>query len=562
MPATIFRAFGFLLALPVLWAGPPDVTVAGQSVPASRIDEIFAEWNRTDSPGCAVGIVSAGELVFSKGYGMANLEHGVPIKPDTVFYAGSVSKQFVAFAIALLEESGKISLDQDIRKYFPEMPDYGTPITIRHMIHHTSGLRDYLGLWNIKGRDTMDHMPPDQVLDLIQSQEQLNFGPGEKYLYSNSGYYLLAEIVYRASGSSLREFSRDQIFEPLGMDSSHFHDDHLHIISRKAQGYRRSEGGWEFLNQRFALVGSGGLYTTVEDLARWDANFYGNRLGRKEQSLIERTLETGKLNDGKDLDYAFAQVVGKYRGLPTVRHSGALGGYRAHLLRFPQQRLTAALLCNLANINPGEQAEQISELFLVPLMENTAESVPQKSTPKERPSVGVEPEVLADYAGAFGNEQGLIIEFELRNDGLFLHWPGIDPLQLKAESETTFFQDYDDDRFRFVRSDGGVDQVIVLGGDRELSFQRSPQLSESELNAFSGRYYSPELDAHYRLEVKDGSLRVRAGFSDWRKLRPLEAARFSDGSGMVLEFEFEGERKVGGFRLQTGQFKNLRFERE
>ncbi|MFQ5628604.1 MAG: serine hydrolase domain-containing protein, partial [bacterium] len=255
---------------------------------SAKVDQIFADWDKPDSPGCALAVIQDGKTVYSRGYGMADLEHDIPISPQTVFYIGSTSKQFVTFSIALLAEQGKLGLDDNIRKYLPEFPDYGQPITIRHLIHHTSGIRDYLTLWSLAGRNYLDYMPEDVVLDMICRQKELNFSPGEQHLYSNSCYFLLAVIVERASGQSLREYADKHIFKPLAMKNTHFHDNNKHIIKKRAYGYAPGKiGGFDQLIMRFDLVGSGGLYTCVEDLYLWDQNFYHNKLGKGGQEIID-----------------------------------------------------------------------------------------------------------------------------------------------------------------------------------------------------------------------------------------------------------------------------------
>lgn len=330
-----------------------------------RVDSIFAQWNGTDRPGGALAIVQHGKIIYKKGYGMADLEHGVPISSKTVFYAGSVSKQFVAMAILLLEEAGKLSVDDDIRKYLPEIPVYDNTITIRHLLHHTSGLRDYLALVELRGGSYLDYMPKEAVFELICRQKGLNFTPGEQYAYSNSGYFLLALLVERISGKTFRQFTQEHIFQPLGMEASFFNDNLYEMISNRAFGYRTADRGrFEPLFMRFALVGSGGLYTTVEDLYKWDQNFYNNKLGKGQASLIAKMQTNGKLNNGESCGYAFALVNGNYRGLPTVGHTGSLGGYRAYYVRFPEQFFSVILLGNVAEFGPSGLAMQVADILL------------------------------------------------------------------------------------------------------------------------------------------------------------------------------------------------------
>ena len=383
------------------------VEAAAQDVSAEAVDALFAEMDKPDTPGCALAVIHKGEIVYKNGYGMASLEHRVPITPQTVFYSGSVSKQFVALSIALLAEQGKLSFDDDIRTYLPELPEYDRTITIRHMIHHTSGLRDYLQLGFLAGRNYLDAMAEEEVLALIARQKELNFSPGDQYLYSNSGYFLLAEIVKRASGQTLRQFADTHILGPLGMANSHFHDDNTMVVPNRADGYFKQDDGWGVLTMRFALVGSGGLYTTVEDLYRWDQNFYHNRLGAGTQDLIETALTRGVLTSGHTLGYAFAVNIGAYRGLKTVGHSGSLGGFRAHLQRFPEQQFTTALLCNFTTANPGNLANQLADHYLAAVLApgEVNASSESASRPEQRPVGLVAPAHFKDLAGTYYSDE-------------------------------------------------------------------------------------------------------------------------------------------------------------
>ena len=328
---------------------------AGAQTPASpdaAIDAIFEPWNRADSPGCTVGAIREGRLVFRKGYGMANLDYAVPNSPAMVYYVGSVSKQFTAAAIALLAQEGRISLDDPVRRYIPELPDYGTPMTLRHLVHHTSGLRDIYTLMSLGGIRMEDVFPDEDALALIARQRALNFAPGEDHLYSNSGYWLLGQIVERVTGESLREYARRAIFEPLGMSRTHFHDDPGHVMANRVVSYSRTGDRYVVADLgNFDKIGAGGLYTTIDDLLKWDANFYDPRVGGAR--WLEQMQTVGRLNNGSPLTYAFGLTIGTHRGLRTVRHGGSLMGFRAELLRFPDQRFTALVLCNLASIAPA-----------------------------------------------------------------------------------------------------------------------------------------------------------------------------------------------------------------
>lgn len=332
-----------------------------------EVDAIFSRWNSADAntPGCALAVIHQGEIVYRKGYGMADLEHGVAITPQTIFYIGSVSKQFVATALLLLEEEGKLSLEDDVRKYIPELPDYGHTIRLHHLIHHTSGLRDNLTLWEMSGRSMIDDIPENEIFELICRQQGLNFIPGEDYAYSNTCYYLMSIVIERISGQSLRDFVQEKIFSSLGMQHSQFNDDNQRIIPQRASGYTQlAEDSIGNLIMRFDLVGSGGLYSNVEDLYLWDQNFYHNQLGKRGQALIDQLQTNGRYNNGEEVDYAYAMINGEYRGLRTVHHTGSMGGYRAVYLRFPEEEFSVIILGNVDNLNPLARAYEVASVYL------------------------------------------------------------------------------------------------------------------------------------------------------------------------------------------------------
>jgi CubicO group peptidase (beta-lactamase class C family) len=356
------RASSFLVALTLV----ATVIVVAQEKPGfsgrAAIDKIFATWDTRDAPGCALGIYKDAAIVYERGYGMADLEHDVAIAPDTPFYVGSVSKQFTAFAAALAIQQGKVGLDAPIRTYLPELPDYAGTITVRQLVHHTSGLRDFYTLLSIAGRRQDELYDNPAVLRLAARQKALNFAPGSDYLYSNTGYALLAMLIGRATGTSFGAFVDANIFAPLGMSSSHVHDDDARLVKGRAYGYSRAAGGLRLDTPAGERVGAGGVFSTIRDLQKWDENFYTARIGGR--ALIEQVQTPGKLSDGQTLTYAWGLQIGRYRGQPIVEHGGSLGGYRAHLIRFPEQHVSVACLCNLGSIAPGALARQVADVVL------------------------------------------------------------------------------------------------------------------------------------------------------------------------------------------------------
>ena len=332
---------------------------------ATRVDAVFSRYARPDSPGCAVGVFQNGAVTYAKGYGMANLEYNVPITPATPFISGSVAKQFTAAAIALLVEQGRISLDDAVRKYIPELPDYGTTITIDHLVHHTSGLRDFWALVQVAGMRYDDGYSVGDVIRLAARQKQLNFKPGTEYDYSNTGYIALGLVVQRVTGKSLREFAAEQIFGPLGMTATHFHDDHTMLVPGRASAYTPlPEGGYRINVWNNDIVGQGGLILTVGDLQKWDENFYTGKVGGP--GFLKLQLQQGKLANGTTLSYAFGLTVGEYRGAPLVEHSGSSGGYRTIISRFPAAHTSVVALCNTTDANTTQLSHQVADVVLGP----------------------------------------------------------------------------------------------------------------------------------------------------------------------------------------------------
>lgn len=334
----------------------------------NRIDTLFKKWDRPGSPGCAVGVYHEGEIVFSKGYGEADLEKNRPITPNTIFRVASLSKQFTAAAIALLSIRNEINLDKPVRDYIPELPnynEYSNPVTVRQLIHHTSGIPDLYSLLELYDISLQDTLNSEKLLKIILSQSHLNFKPGSKYMYSNSGYAILGELVEITSGQPLQKYLKENLFKPLGMDNSHFHNDRNHVMDQQAYSYQ-SNGHDQFKMSylpNYEGLGPTGLYTTIEDMFKWDQQLYNNKLS-KANGFNQQMRQRGILNDGDSLSYAFALDINKYKGQKTVGHSGLLMGFRTNYMRIPDQQYGSVLLCNLGNINPEKLNKNISDIFL------------------------------------------------------------------------------------------------------------------------------------------------------------------------------------------------------
>jgi CubicO group peptidase (beta-lactamase class C family) len=395
-----------LACLVVLAAAP--ISAQQQSLPdslAGRVDAVFSRFARSDSPGCALGVFQNGAVAYAKGYGSANLEYGVPITPNTPFISGSVAKQFTAAAIALLVEQGRLSLDDDVRKYIPELPDYGMRITVDHLVHHTSGLRDFWALVQVAGMRYDDGYAVGDVIRLAARQKRLNFPPGTAYDYSNTGYIALGLIVERVTGKSLREFAAEQIFGPLGMTSSHYHDDHTMLVPGRASAYSPlPAGGWRINVWNNDIVGQGGVMTTITDMQKWDENFYTGKVGGP--GFLKRQLQQGKLTNGTTLSYAFGLTVGQYRGLPTVEHSGSSGGYRTIITRFPSVHTSVVALCNQSDANPTALSHRVADIVLGARMTGpVATAAPRPDTTVVGVWRGSAVKDLAAFAGRYYSQE-------------------------------------------------------------------------------------------------------------------------------------------------------------
>ncbi|HEX3554209.1 MAG TPA: serine hydrolase domain-containing protein [Thermoanaerobaculia bacterium] len=550
----------FLAGIAVLVAEP--ALAAETRNLASQVDAVFSPYAKPGSPGCALAVIQDGRIAYEKGYGLASLEQGVPITPQTVFDIGSTSKQFTAASVLLLAQEGKLSLDDDVHKYIPELPDYGTPVTLRHLLHHTSGIRDYINLMVFGGINVEDWTTDDDALAVLARQKKLDFKPGDEHSYSNSGYFLLSLVVKRASGKPLRQLAQERIFGPLGMTSTRYLDDHTEVVPRRAASYAPGEGGrFKVQTANWEQTGDGAVQTTVEDLAKWDQNFYTPKVGGSW--LVEQLQTTGTLNSGEAITYARGLVVSRFRGLRRVAHGGAWAGYRAQLMRFPDQRFSVVTLCNLASSNPTLLAQQVAEIYLAGQLQTaTPPPVPAKTT-----TAGPAGD-LARYAGTFWGPATDTVHRVVARDGkLFLSRRSGEDYELVPAGEG-----------RFEIRLPGSDPVVLLfppaatGAPRELRITapgeptdvyrevQTVTLKPEELAAYAGTYTSEELDATWTIQAAAGHLVVRGKRGP---SAPLESA-FADaflGPAGLMRFARDGQGKVTGFLVGAGRARDLRFIR-
>lgn len=557
------RALAVLAALSLAVLAPRADAAASPASPASpesRADAVFREYDRSDSPGCALGVFRDGRIVYSRGYGMANLELGVANSPHTVFDIGSTAKQFAAFSIHLLAREGKLTLDDDVRKHIPELPAYAHPVTIRHLLHHTSGLRDYLELMDLAGIKSEDWTTDQDALDLIVRQKAPNFEPGEKFLYSNTGFFLLSVIVKRASGKSLRDFARERIFDPLGMRHTQYNDEHGRIIPDRATGYAPAErGGFGIDMSDFEQTGDGGILTSVEDLFRWDQNFFEPRVG--DRALLDEMQTTASTNDGKKLEYASGLFVGRYRGLRTVSHGGSWAGYRAELLRFPDQKLSVACLCNVGPSSPSRLAKQVAEVYLGDRMEAKKEETPAVKPPHGRGAT-VSPEALAKLAGAYRDkETGTAFFVSVRENTLVVDAGG-QSFPLTASGPLRFLSaPREGFELRFEKGSGKKRPAAKLvNGEETIVLEPIEPWSRaaSDLGAFAGDYVSEEVPGVLRVELEAGKLRFKHRTLTSDPWRATTRDAFAAG-GSSVQFERTPDGAVSAFTIDTGRVRNIRF---
>jgi CubicO group peptidase (beta-lactamase class C family) len=467
----------------------PAALVAQQPDLADTADSVFRRWNSTHTPGCAVGVARDGKVLLARGYGMADLETGTPITPETIFESGSVAKQFTATAVVLLALDGKLDLDDPVRKYIPEMPEYDRPITIRHLLTHTSGLREWSSLVAMQGwqRGTRAHTQ-EVLLDVAFRQRRLNYPVGDYYSYTNTGYAIAMSLVERVSGMSFQEFSRTRIFEPLGMGHTRWRDDFTRLVPGRAQAYSEEDGEWRLAMPFENVVGPGGMLTTVGDWLIWNDALAQKKLGTAWADSLHRRM---RLTSGREIRYALGLFVGTYRGVPEVSHSGSTAGYSTFLARYPDRgNLSIAVLCNSAEANPTRYVHELADRLITDF---PAPAVPDTTAADSlmfRPYVGIyrddRTHASLEVAPAAWKA------FRALPDGWF--WLG------------------NGSRWRFDGSSGtrptGI-RVVQPDGDTltyTIVADAFWKPTARDLTAFEGRYRSEELGVTYQARVAADTL--------------------------------------------------------
>lgn len=558
------RHIPFLILLVTL-AGAP-VGLAAPDDCDRRLDELFQAWNKPGTPGAAVAVIQHGKLVLEKGYGLANLEYDVPVKPETVYHVASVSKQFTAMALVLLEEEKKLSLEDDVHKYLPELPDYGQRLTVRQLLQHTSGIRDQWQTLALAGWRLDDVITQEQILRVLFRQKELNFPPGTGHLYSNGGYTLAAEIVARVAGKSFPDFCQERIFGPLGMTHTHFHIDHRRVVHDRAYSYEKTDEGYEALPLNYANVGATSLFTTAPDLARWLDNFREPKVGGG--AAIERLQEQAVLANGRKIDYALGLSLGEYRGLKTISHGGGDAGYRSYVLWFPPEELGIAVVGGLASFDPGGTANKVAEIFLNDKM-TPATAKPGKSDASAQPRKyrTLEPEVLDQFVGHY--VMGMPgLEADIRRDGgkLMAEVPGQGAQELHALGTNRFYIEPVKGEIEFVASTNGPLLLKFTNDSGSINGERVSVIPSGpvSLEQYQGVYWSEELEAEYTISIKEGKLvatHIRHGEV---ALSPGGKDRFVTREWFMPEVKFvrDEAKKISSLTLGGGRVTAIRFMRK
>jgi CubicO group peptidase (beta-lactamase class C family) len=552
----IVRASSLLNSSLLLFFAPLSAlaqTVAPADTTFGAVDHLFDRWRGPTTPGCAVGVSRGGRTVLERGYGMANLETATPITPNTIFHAASLAKQVTAMAVMLLVEDGKLSLDDDVRRFVPELPDYGMRITVRHLLTHTSGLRDFFEMLILaRGRFEEDRITHADMMDIVARQKVLNFTPGSEYLYTNTGYALLAVIVKRASGKSLRDFAAERIFTPLHMLRTSFQDDFTTLVAGRAAGYAARDSSWRSSAPNYDVYGPTNLLTTVGDLLQWIANFDSTRVG--SAAIVRQMTTSAVLANGDSTNYGFGISMANDRGARVEEHEGSDPGFRAYLGRYPDYRLAVAVLCNTRSLNAVALGHDVAGVYL-----DTALHSPRPFTIAA--SGTADTASVARRAGVYFQPTRVeVVELSWRDGGLYTARRGgrkLLPLggnRFQVEGLPVVHTFGPEARSGYVASS-------LLPGHHPVAFEwRAPVVNNAgSLERYKGDYFSSELNSTWHVAARDSILVLSTGTSQPMDWRPVFADTFVSGQ-LVIQFTRRGAG-VTGFEMSHPRARRLVFTR-
>ncbi|HEX9728268.1 MAG TPA: serine hydrolase domain-containing protein [Gemmatimonadales bacterium] len=532
------------------------------TAPEARADQLMVAYSSSANPGGVIGVVRNGTVVFVRGYGMANLTHGVPFTAETRSNIGSVSKQFTAFAILLLANQGTLSLDDEVRTHIPELPAFDQPVTIQNLLNHTGGYRELYNTEPITGWQGEDALSRDEAITIVQRQPALQTPPGSEFNYNNTGYILLAEIVTRVTGVAFPDWMREHVFGPLGMEHTIIKRGHGEIIPGSAQGYVPADsGGYREARDLAASYGAGGIYTTVGDLSKWLRNFHDPKVGGA--AVMALMVERGVLTNGDTIPYARGLAVGTRRGLRMISHGGADVAHRAMVMYFPEIDAGVISLSNVANFN-GQIPGRLADAFFEAQMENEAAT----ATAEPGDEVIVAPAVLDRYVGRYqGEGVALTITYTRAGERFYAQATGQREIDLVAQSDTVFGYEGVEATVTFhADGSGPVQRATHHQGGRDLPLARLPPYAPTtaELQAFAGRYYSEEIETFYTLAVNDTALVARnRRLPNEIVLTPKKEDQFSGSASFfgTVDFVRGEDGAVTGFTVSNGRTRGIMFEK-
>ncbi|NAS12144.1 serine hydrolase domain-containing protein [Poritiphilus flavus] len=535
------------------------------SVPISdatkqKIDNLFKAWDGDKTPGASVAIIKDKEIVLKTAYGLANLEFKIKNTPATLFNIASNSKQFTAYAILHLAKEGKLGLEDDIRKYIPELPDFGATIKVKNLAQHTHGIRGITYLLGMAGWDIEDLISRNDVLKLLTQQQELNFLPETDFSYNNSGYMLLAEIIERTSGKPFHEYLDEIVFSPLEMTNTVLFEDYSKIIPNLSSPYFYDGNVYKKgIRNSKDIVGNTGIRTNIEDLGKWIINFENTEIGDKE--VFDKLVQPTVLKTGDTLDYAFGQIVSKYKGRHVVGHGGSDAGYRSQILRFPDEKVSIIVLSNDGSLNADEKAHAIADIYLDD--KNVSQSV-KNGTNISKPTKAIPKETLKKYEGKFELRPGFIMEFNEKEEKLYVTATGQGTFALETLGEAQFQIRRISAVISFTEGeDGGFDSLTFdHNGQETVGTRIKYRMDVPELERYKGIYYSPELRTFYELVIENGVLLARHQRQETTSLSPLSDREFSGNTWFFGTLRFELiENTVEGFRVSSDRVQNLWFKK-
>jgi len=526
------------------------------------ITQLLEPFDQNNAPGLALGIIQKGKFILKKCIGLANVEDQVTITSQTVFDVGSMAKQFTAACIALLIEQGEVFLEDNVAQFFPQMPDYGHAIRLKHLVYHTSGLQDYLELAYLKGLNDYAYYDSNFALQLVFSQSVLNFIPGSEEHYSNTNYLLLGQIIQSVSGQNLRQFAADRLFKPLGMHQTFFQDNANEIIPQRAIGYAVTQTNQlERFTSGISVVGDGGLYTSLDDLLLWDHNFYQNQLGEKKASFNNLLITPGVLNDGTRFDYGFGLLLGNYKGMPIQRHGGAFAGYCAEMLRFPEEQLSVICLANRSALAPWMLVEQIANILFGLEQAAITETKSSFSPNNFEPLKDLPQALLTQYVGYYDLGAASPLEIIQQENNLLLRYGAEDELPIVPQTSEVFLQPAYDIEIRFVNFQPEKAPFLIFKTpQQEIIAAKVPAFNQAfpALDAYVGNYYCSSLKVIYCLFIEDNVLYLSIDFGKSISLHFSEAD-FAETILGILRFFKNDQKQVSGFWLNTERANHLEF---